>query len=376
MRRELLPEVSHSIGRWPCKSEALFEHIGPSTQLRRTGRGAAGPTATLRLAAKMYEEVPKSRGRRCLRPGKFLHLALGRILQIGREPHETQRFHCVPGEVNLPPLQTMPAARLERMVVVVPALPEGQGTNKPVVHGLVPRVPVLEAPDVADRVHGPGDVPDPDNAREESPEHAGQAAEEVKAHDGKHDGMESIGLLHEAVEELRLQVRGVGLVPSHPGALSIEKPAHVRPPEAIERRMHVVLSLRASVVVAMRRDPVDGMALQSQDAAVCEDVLEPLRRGKGTMRELAMVGQGDAEHARDEVADEEASEGLPGEVEGSHGSSEVNGCEEDGIADILGEPPPVEVCLGENVVVPELAVPPAEEFLQAPSQWEDLHITL
>eukprot|EP00413_Alexandrium_margalefii_P012569 CAMPEP_0204529160 /NCGR_PEP_ID=MMETSP0661-20131031/9910_1 /ASSEMBLY_ACC=CAM_ASM_000606 /TAXON_ID=109239 /ORGANISM="Alexandrium margalefi, Strain AMGDE01CS-322" /LENGTH=152 /DNA_ID=CAMNT_0051535171 /DNA_START=371 /DNA_END=830 /DNA_ORIENTATION=+ len=113
--------------------------------------------------------------------GELPHLALGGVLQVCRKPYEAQQFHRIPSEVHLPPLQAVPTRGLERVVVVVPTLAEGQDPDEPVVHGVVARVPILEAPDVADGVHCPSDVPNPADASEESPHHARHAAEGVEA---------------------------------------------------------------------------------------------------------------------------------------------------------------------------------------------------
>mmetsp|Transcript_24539 Transcript_24539/g.61389 ORF Transcript_24539/g.61389 Transcript_24539/m.61389 type:complete len:284 (+) Transcript_24539:389-1240(+) len=263
---------------------------------------------------------------------QLLHLAFAGVLQIPRQPEEIQNLNGVPREVDLPPLQPVPARALERMVVVVPTLAEGQNADHPIVHRVASGVPVLEPPDVADRVHGPSDVPDPDHAEEEAPKDARQAPERVQADDRQGDCVQGIGLLEEAVEPLTRQVRGILLVGPHPRALRVEQPPHVRPPEAVERRVHVVLGLRASVVVAMRGHPVDRVALECQGATVRKDVLEPLRGPEGAVGELPVVGQGDPEQAGDDVADDEASERLPSEVEWCRERAQVDGRDERGIA--------------------------------------------
>eukprot|EP00408_Alexandrium_pacificum_P006643 CAMPEP_0171233170 /NCGR_PEP_ID=MMETSP0790-20130122/40781_1 /TAXON_ID=2925 /ORGANISM="Alexandrium catenella, Strain OF101" /LENGTH=174 /DNA_ID=CAMNT_0011699419 /DNA_START=339 /DNA_END=863 /DNA_ORIENTATION=- len=174
---------------------------------------------------------------------------------------------------------------------------------------------------MAHRVDRPGDVPDPRNPEEESPHQEGEAAKGVEAGDWQGNGMQRVGPLQEAVEPLRGEVLRVGLVAAHPGALAVEEPAHVRPPEAVEWGVHVALGLGAGVVVAVRGDPVDGVALQRQHAAVGKEVLEPLGRLEGAVGQLPVVGQRDAKHAGDEVPQQEASEGLPCEVEGGSKSA-------------------------------------------------------
>mmetsp|Transcript_41818 Transcript_41818/g.126599 ORF Transcript_41818/g.126599 Transcript_41818/m.126599 type:complete len:212 (-) Transcript_41818:248-883(-) len=210
----------------------------------------------------------------------------------------------------------MPARALKGVVVVVPALAEGQDPDEPVVHGVVRGVPVLEAPDVAHGVNSPGDVPDPGHAGEEAPEHARQASKGVEADDGQDYGVQHVGLLQETVEPLRGEVRGVELVAAHPRALRVKEPTHVGPPEAVERRVHVPLRLGAAMVVPVRGHPIDGVALQCQGAAVGEEVFEHLGRLEGAVGQLPVVRERDAEEAGDDVARPEAAEGLPREEEG------------------------------------------------------------
>ena len=130
------------------------------------------------------------------------HLALRRVLQVPGQAEELERLDDVPGGVDLVPLEAVPAGLLEGVVVVVPALAEGQDADDPVVHRDVARVPVLVAPHVAHRVHRPGDVPHPDHPEEEAPEHTGQTAEPGQAHNGEDDGVQRVGVLQHLVEPL------------------------------------------------------------------------------------------------------------------------------------------------------------------------------
>ena len=69
-----------------------------------------------------------------------------------------QDFDGVPGEVDLPPLQAVAGAGWEGVVVVVPALAEGEEAEDGVVAGMIGGGVGPGAPDVADGVDGPGDV--------------------------------------------------------------------------------------------------------------------------------------------------------------------------------------------------------------------------
>lgn len=115
--------------------------------------------------------------------------------------------------------------------------------------------------------------------------------------------------------------------------------------------MHIVLRVRGAVVVAVRRAPVDGVALHGQGAAVRKEVLQDLERLEGAVGELTVVGQRDAEHAGDEVAHEEAGEGLPREVEGREGSANMDDAEDSRVHEVLREPLAAEVRLRVRLVV-------------------------
>mmetsp|Transcript_47428 Transcript_47428/g.148595 ORF Transcript_47428/g.148595 Transcript_47428/m.148595 type:complete len:357 (+) Transcript_47428:364-1434(+) len=225
---------------------------------------------------------------------------------------------------------------------------------------------------MAHGVHGPRDVPHPADAEEKSPKHARQPTEGVQAHDRQDDGVQGVGLLQEAVEPLRGEVAGVALVAPHPRALGIEQPARVRPPEAVKGRVHIALGLRAAMVVPVGRDPVDGVALQSQGAAVGKDVLEPLGRLEGPVGQLPVVRQRNAKEPGDQIPHEEADEGLPSEVEGSEKRAEVDGREDDGVHHVLPQPLAREVGARVHSVVPELPVPYAEDPLRHLAQRQHL----
>mmetsp|Transcript_157638 Transcript_157638/g.502229 ORF Transcript_157638/g.502229 Transcript_157638/m.502229 type:complete len:371 (+) Transcript_157638:270-1382(+) len=257
----------------------------------------------------------------------------------------------------------MPARRLKGVVVVVPALSVGEDADDPIVHRVVVGVPILEAEDMADGVHGPSHVPHPDHSEEKAPHHKGQPSDRPEDGDRQHDAVQGIGRLQHAVKPLLRQVIRVGLIPAHPSALAVEEPAHVRPKEAIQRGVHIVLRLGAAVVVAVRGDPIDRVALEGQDTAIGEQILQELRGLEGPMGQLPVVGQGDAEHAGNDVHDQEAVECWPCEEEGGSEGAGVDDDEEDGIANVLGEPLPIKVSARVHDVIPELAIAGAEKPL-------------
>ena len=64
-----------------------------------------------------------------------------------------------------------------RMMIVVPALAEGEKSDKPVVGGKIAGREAARAPEVGDRVHHPGGMQADDGAQEDSPKQERQPAD-------------------------------------------------------------------------------------------------------------------------------------------------------------------------------------------------------
>src|SRR5262249_57939691 len=82
----------------------------------------------------------------------------GRETDLPRQTDEGEEADDVVGDVDLPPPQAVTGGRREGVVVVVPTLAHRQHPDDRVVPALVPAVVRPGAPQVADRVHAPGDV--------------------------------------------------------------------------------------------------------------------------------------------------------------------------------------------------------------------------
>mmetsp|Transcript_9349 Transcript_9349/g.19307 ORF Transcript_9349/g.19307 Transcript_9349/m.19307 type:complete len:331 (+) Transcript_9349:323-1315(+) len=229
----------------------------------------------------------------------------------------------------------MAARKLERVVVVVPPLPKRQNAHPPVIPGQVAGVVLLVPPHVARRVHEPGDVMHPTHAEGERPHECLPAAEQVCG-DPRCHNVPSVCFLQELVEGLLLQVRGVGAVAD--AALRgrvVEEPAAVAPPEALVRCVRVVRGVRVEVVVPVRADPLDGVPLHGEGAAVGKEVLQPLGGVEALVCELPVVGQRDAEHPRDHPPHEHHVQVCPGEAEGRVACHRVHGGDETAVHNVL-----------------------------------------
>mmetsp|Transcript_28023 Transcript_28023/g.91617 ORF Transcript_28023/g.91617 Transcript_28023/m.91617 type:complete len:259 (+) Transcript_28023:91-867(+) len=218
-----------------------------------------------------------------LRHGEAVELFLGRELHLGGEAEELERGDGPPRRVPLPPLEPVPRGELKGVVRVVPAFAKGEERDHAVVAREVARLVRLRAPHVRGAVDEPRDVVHPDGAEAEAPEEVGEAAEGVERGGGGGDVPE-VRALDELVEGLLDHVRGVAAV-AHAlkRRLVVEQPSHVAPPKALVRRVRVLGRVAVEVVVAVRRDPLDRIALHRLHAAVRERVLEPLGRRERLM---------------------------------------------------------------------------------------------
>lgn len=70
----------------------------------------------------------------------------------------------------------MPARVFKGMVVVVPSFSHGQNSNEGIVHGNIASLEHLSAPDMADGVDCPSDVPAEHHSQREAPNECWESA--------------------------------------------------------------------------------------------------------------------------------------------------------------------------------------------------------
>ena len=201
-----------------------------------------------------------------------------------------------PADVELVPGEAVTGGDRVGVVVVVPALAEGQERDPPAVARVVARREAAAAPHVGRRVHQPRRVQAEDDAEEDAPEHHRPAA------DGEQDEAEQrqrdvVIAVEPAVERVGGEIgrvlrhqRGVVVV-----RIAEEDPPHVRPEPAVVRRVRIAVAVGVLVVDAMRRDPENRPALERQRPADGQEVLEGLRRLVAAMGVQPVVAQADAE---------------------------------------------------------------------------------
>lgn len=73
----------------------------------------------------------------------------------------------------------------------------------------------------------------------------------------------------------------------------VEKPAHVGPPETLIGRVGVQGRVCVQVVVPVGGHPLNGVSLDSQNPAIGQRILQPLRRGEAAVAQLPVEAQRD-----------------------------------------------------------------------------------
>eukprot|EP00955_Chlamydomonas_euryale_P068105 360019-Chlamydomonas_euryale.AAC.20 len=178
----------------------------------------------------------------------------------------------------------MAGGELECVVVVVPALAKRNDADPPVVA----RQPKCTTP------------------------HQGRQSAKSKEQGKLADNMPRPRLRQPAVEPLALHVGCVGAVAdTHQRHIIVQQPSSVAPPEAFVWRVRVQRCVCVQVMVAVAADPLERVSLGREHTAICQCVLEPLRRREGAVAQLTVVAESDAKTAADEVHGEEQADHLP-----------------------------------------------------------------
>eukprot|EP00982_Pelagococcus_subviridis_P000174 1391-Pelagococcus_subviridis.AAC.4 len=159
---------------------------------------------------------------------------------------------------------------------------------------VIPGVERLRTPHVRDAIHRPRDVIHPTRPHAETPHQPRQPADRVKRERPRED-VPHVRLLHELIKRLlRELLRVAAIADALQRRLVVQQPPAVRPPKPFVRRVRVLRRVAVLVVVAVRRRPLERVALDRHRAAVRERVLQPLGRRERLVRQLAVVRQRDA----------------------------------------------------------------------------------
>src|SRR5690348_11365204 len=163
-----------------------------------------------------------------------------------------------------------------RVMIVVPALAEGEDCYQPVVGRKVLSGKAARAPQVGGGIDRPGGMETEHDAQENSPQHPLPSAdgEQDKSQDDKGNVVVFRDPDMEFVfSEIRNVARQGGGVVVH-GA-SGEDPAHMGPPFSINRGMRIARDVGQLMMNAVGSYPENRSAFQGQRAANSEEILDP-----------------------------------------------------------------------------------------------------
>ena len=237
-------------------------------------------------------------------------------------PSACKRADAEPVEVELIPGQAVAGRHRMRVMIVVPALAEGEHRHPPVVRRIIARLESSRAPEVRGRVHQPCAVQAKRRAEEHRPEHVRDTAKREQR-EPDDDLRDPVPLGERDVERVAAQVGHVAA--QHIGVvmhrLAGEDPPHVRPERALARRMRVAVLVRVLMMNAMSGDPEDRSAFERQRAAGGQEVLDPFRCLVAAMREEAVIAHADPKRTGNDPESDgrENGAGIDNE-EGGHGA--------------------------------------------------------
>jgi hypothetical protein len=229
---------------------------------------------------------------------------------------------AVPIDIRLVPFQAVASGSRMGVMIIVPALAEGEESDKEIVGGMIAGGEAARTPDVRGGIDEPGGVEAENGAEKDAPEEKRPSANRQK--DEAEDNHGNIVVLGDP--DVETIFGEIGDVTSERGGVVMhgfadEDPAHVRPPFAVERGMRIAFLVGELMMNAVRGDPEDRAAFQSESGADREHIFEPFGSLIAAMSEQAVITDADTETAGDPEKENREEQGLPGEKEnGSQGA--------------------------------------------------------
>ena len=253
-------------------------------------------------------------GRRRDRAATIEH-ALRWCAHVPHQSEPAQDFDAVVAEIDLPPEEALVRGGLVVVVVVVPVLAERHEHERPVVAAGVWRQVTAPSPDVHQRVHRETAVPEKHCRKKEAPEESDPTEGEPQS-DSEKDRRQQGVLVQPA--QLRVLREVLDDVEVCRVVLLTEYPSDVRPPEAALRgRVHVQLSIRVPMVVAMVTGPPERPFLRRRRREKGEQKLPDSARPECAVSEVAVIADCQAEHSYVVHAGTE-HEASPGDTDPKH----------------------------------------------------------
>src|ERR1043165_996972 len=198
---------------------------------------------------------------------------VGHAVQVPDQADRGEGAEAVVGDIDFPPVEALARRGLVVMVVVVPALAEGEEGEREVVARVVVVLVAARAPEMGQRVDGERAVPAQHLGDAETPDEGFEAADDRRRR-AERDRRQH----PPAVEPAQLGIAREVLDAREVGVLEVarEEPAMVRPPEArLTDRVQVARRVGVLVVDAMMRGPPQRPLLRGERGADAEHKLKP-----------------------------------------------------------------------------------------------------
>ena len=215
--------------------------------------------------------------------------------KFANEAEPGKHFKGVIGDVDFPPIEPLTRAGHVVVMVVVPAFPQSDEGEHPIVLAGVRGREAAIAENVGERVDGERAMPEKRSAEAESPSKQGPATDEQEGN--SQDGGRKQVIL---VQPAKLGEFGEVADVVETGFIILigKNPADMRPPEAEERGgMEIVFLVGVAVVMPVMSSPPENAFLRGGHGHPGDDELKPAAGLKGAVREVAVVTGSNKEHA-------------------------------------------------------------------------------
>ena len=257
-------------------------------------------------------------------------------MQVPHQPDPRQGAQHIVGHVAFPPAKPLPHRRLVGVMIVVPALAQGQQRQQPVVARLIAGDVAPPADQVGQRVDAECRVPQRHRAPAEADDQSGPARDRPARH--AEQDRRQVGMPIEPSQLLVSAQVADGFVVGHLVA-GHEDPADMRVEEAAhDRRMHVGLGVRVSVVPAVHGGPPQRSALGRGLCHEGEAELQDPARPERAMREIAVIARPDGEdaHQIEQQAEHHRGGGHPAPEHAETAQMDQQKSAAGGVRDVVG----------------------------------------
>ena len=234
---------------------------------------------------------------------------------VAGQSEQLHQLDLVIADVDFPPSMLHRGSGWVFVMIVVPAFADGQHSDQPIVATVFTSFVIAITEHVAERIHGPGDVPDADDANNRSPyNHAraqlrGGCQVAARSETDQCADQKVNGNLTQDVEELQVRIG----FESHVERIAqkilcelfqssdairlpidVHQPTHVRPKEIDAWAVRIWNFIGVNVMHAMNGDPTSWRVFHAADADDRDDVFHPFRRLEAAMSQQTVITDRDA----------------------------------------------------------------------------------